>query len=48
MLLRGQDQSQVNRVAADLRALRYPNPYTGKGVTYDREVIRRKKGKREK
>jgi large subunit ribosomal protein L6 len=48
VLISGQDQSQVNRVAADLRGLRYPNPYTGKGVIYDRENIRRKKGKREK
>jgi large subunit ribosomal protein L6 len=41
----GIDKAQVGQVAADLRSLRPPEPYKGKGVRYDKEVIRRKAGK---
>jgi len=41
----GIDKAQVGQVAADLRSLRPPEPYKGKGIRYDGEVIRRKAGK---
>ena len=33
-------------LAAELRAFRLPEPYKGKGIRYDDEVIRRKEGKK--
>lgn len=41
----GNDVEQVGQVAADIRALRKPEPYKGKGVRYAGEKIRRKVGK---
>ncbi|MGB8021690.1 MAG: 50S ribosomal protein L6 [Candidatus Nanopelagicales bacterium] len=41
----GIDKQQVGEVAAELRKLRKPDPYKGKGVRYEGEVIRRKAGK---
>lgn len=41
----GIDKQQVGEVAAKIRKLRKPDPYKGKGVRYDGEVIRRKAGK---
>ena len=41
----GIDKQQVGEVAANLRKLRKPDPYKGKGVRYQGEVIRRKVGK---
>jgi large subunit ribosomal protein L6 len=41
----GIDKQQVGEVAANLRKLRKPDPYNGKGVRYEGEVIRRKAGK---
>ncbi len=41
----GIDKQQVGQVAANLRKLRKPDPYKGKGVRYEGEVIRRKAGK---
>jgi len=41
----GIDKQQVGEVAANLRKLRKPDPYKGKGVRYAGEVIRRKVGK---
>lgn len=45
--LEGTDLSRLNQCAASLRSLRYPDPYKGKGIQYDREIITLKKGKRE-
>ena len=42
----GMDKRQVGQVAAEIRAYRPPEPYKGKGVRYDTEVIRRKEGKK--
>ena len=39
------DKEHVGRQAAKIRILRKPNPYTGKGIKYDDEIIRRKSGK---
>lgn len=41
----GIDKQKVGQVAANLRKLRKPDPYKGKGVRYEGEVIRRKAGK---
>ena len=41
----GIDKQQVGQVAANIRALRKPEPYKGKGIKYEEEYIRRKVGK---
>lgn len=41
----GIDKQQVGQVAAEIRALRKPEPYKGKGIKYADEVILRKAGK---
>ena len=41
----GIDKQQVGQVAAEIRGLREPDPYKGKGIKYSDEVIRRKAGK---
>ena len=42
----GVDKQRVGQVALDIRNFRAPEPYKGKGVRYDNEVIRRKEGKK--
>ncbi len=44
-VVRGIDKQQVGEVAANIRKLRKPEPYKGKGVRYAGEQIRRKVGK---
>ena len=41
----GVDKQQVGEVAANIRKLRKPEPFKGKGVRYEGEVVRRKAGK---
>ena len=41
----GIDKQKVGNLAADIRAIRKPEPYLGKGIKYENEVIRRKEGK---
>ena len=41
----GIDKQQVGQVAAEIRDLRPPEPYKGKGVRYEGEVVRKKLGK---
>jgi large subunit ribosomal protein L6 len=41
----GIDKQKVGQVAAEIRSLRAPDPYKGKGIKYSDEVIRRKAGK---
>jgi large subunit ribosomal protein L6 len=43
--LKGIDRQRVGQVAADIRALRKPEPYHGKGIRYEGEVVRKKAGK---
>jgi large subunit ribosomal protein L6 len=43
--VRGIDKQKVGEVAANIRKLRKPDPYKGKGVRYAGEVVRRKAGK---
>ncbi len=44
--LRGADKALVGQVAAQIRGLRKPDPYKGKGIKYAEEQIRRKVGKK--
>jgi len=45
IVLRGVDKHLVGQTAAQIRALRRPDPYKGKGIRYANEVVRRKVGK---
>lgn len=45
IIFRGIDKQLVGQVASDLRALRPPEPYKGKGIRYLGEDVRRKPGK---
>lgn len=45
VLVKGIDKQLVGQFAAEVRALRKPEPYKGKGIRYDGEVVRRKQGK---
>ncbi|MHC4400313.1 MAG: 50S ribosomal protein L6 [Planctomycetota bacterium] len=45
ILVQGIDKQKVGEFAAEVRAIRKPEPYKGKGIRYDGEVIRRKQGK---
>jgi large subunit ribosomal protein L6 len=42
----GSDKEMVGQFAANLRSLKKPEPYKGKGMRYDGEVIKRKQGKK--
>lgn len=45
LIISGISKQQVGQVASEIRAIRPPEPYKGKGVKYSDEVIRRKEGK---
>jgi len=45
IIVRGIDKQQVGTVAAEIRKIRKPEPYKGKGIKYADEVIKRKAGK---
>ena len=45
IIVKGKDKEVVGQVAAEIRKLRPPEPYKGKGVMYENEKIRRKAGK---
>jgi len=45
VVVSGADKGTVGQVAADIRAVRPPEPYKGKGIKYEGEYIRRKAGK---
>ena len=45
VVVKGIDKELVGAAAADIRSWRKPEPYKGKGIKYDNEVIRRKEGK---
>ena len=44
--LKGTDKQMVGQTAAEIRAVRKPEPYKGKGIRYEGEYVRRKVGKR--
>ncbi len=46
IVVRGIDKQRVGQVAAEIRAIRKPEPYKGKGIRYEGEMVRRKVGKR--
>lgn len=46
VVVKGIDKQQVGQVAAEIRSLRPPEPYKGKGIRYSGEHVRRKIGKR--
>jgi large subunit ribosomal protein L6 len=46
ILVKGIDKQRVGQVAAEVRAVRPPEPYKGKGIRYAGEYVRRKVGKR--
>ncbi|MGE3541735.1 MAG: 50S ribosomal protein L6 [Candidatus Tectimicrobiota bacterium] len=43
--VRGIDKELVGQVAANIRSVRKPEPYKGKGIKYANEIVRRKEGK---
>jgi len=45
LVVNGYDNQKVGEFAAQIRKLRGPEPYKGKGIRYDNEIIRRKVGK---
>lgn len=45
IVIKGIDKQQVGALAADIRDVRKPEPYLGKGIRYEDEHIRRKEGK---
>jgi large subunit ribosomal protein L6 len=45
IIIRGIDKELVGQVAANIRSVRPPEPYKGKGIRYVDEVVRRKAGK---
>lgn len=45
IVVSGADRQKVGQFAAEIRASRKPEPYKGKGVRYENEVVRRKEGK---
>ncbi len=45
IVVKGIDKQQVGQIAAEIRSAREPEPYKGKGIKYETEVIRRKAGK---
>jgi large subunit ribosomal protein L6 len=44
-VIEGIDKQQVGEIAANIKRLRRPDPYKGKGIRYQGEVVRRKAGK---
>jgi large subunit ribosomal protein L6 len=45
IIIRGADKQKVGQFAAEVRHVRPPEPYKGKGIRYEREQVRRKEGK---
>ena len=46
ILVKGTDKQMVGQTAAEIRKVRPPEPYKGKGIRYEGEYVRRKVGKR--
>ncbi|WP_033160831.1 50S ribosomal protein L6 [[Mycoplasma] collis] len=46
IIVSGTDKQKVGQLAANIRAVRPPSPYSGKGIMYKDEKIRRKEGKK--
>lgn len=48
VVVRGADRQRVGQLAANIRAVRPPEPYKGKGIRYSDEVVARKEAKKKK
>jgi large subunit ribosomal protein L6 len=46
IVVKGVDKQQVGQIAAEIRRVRPPEPYKGKGIRYEGEYVRKKVGKR--
>jgi large subunit ribosomal protein L6 len=46
IVVSGIDKQKVGQIAADIRKIRKPDPYKGKGIRYEGEVVKLKQGKR--
>ena len=46
IVVKGIDKQLVGEIAAEIRDVRQPEPYKGKGIRYEGEYVRRKVGKR--
>jgi large subunit ribosomal protein L6 len=46
IVVKGVDKQQVGQIASEIRRIRPPEPYKGKGIRYEGEYVRRKVGKR--
>jgi large subunit ribosomal protein L6 len=46
VVVKGVNKQQVGQIAAEVRKVRPPEPYKGKGIRYQGEYVRRKVGKR--
>jgi large subunit ribosomal protein L6 len=45
IIIKGADKQKVGQFAAEVRKVRKPEPYKGKGIRYENETVRRKEGK---
>ena len=45
IVIKGADKQKVGQFAAEVRQVRKPEPYKGKGIRYEKEQVRRKEGK---
>jgi large subunit ribosomal protein L6 len=45
IIIKGADKQKVGQFAAEVRSVRKPEPYKGKGIRYEKEQVRRKEGK---
>jgi large subunit ribosomal protein L6 len=45
VIITSHDKELIGQIASDIRRLRPPEPYKGKGIRYEDEIIRRKAGK---
>src|SRR5207244_1695944 len=45
IIIKGADKQKVGQFAAEVRHVRPPEPYKGKGIRYENEQVRRKEGK---
>lgn len=45
VVIKGIDKERVGALASNIRAVRSPEPYKGKGIRYEGEFVRRKEGK---
>jgi large subunit ribosomal protein L6 len=48
VVVRGADRQRVGQLAANIRAVRPPEPYKGKGIRYSDEIVARKEAKKKK